>query len=301
MPISSEEKYLGTLIRRINKGECTPFLGAGACHGMLPLAKDIAEDWAKEYEYPMKNSSDLPRVAEFLAVDLEDAMLPKDLIVEQFEKFETSEAKEAEESREALRSLARLPLPLYITTNYDYSMEEALKKEKKNVRTEYLRWNDFLKKSLEPSILDSDFVLTKDNPVVFHFHGHINVKQSLVLTEGDYLDFLKNITKCPDLIPTAIQTALATTSVLFLGYRLTDLNFLVVFHGILSSLGFSAKQQHISVQLVPEDEIVKPYIKAEKDRVEKYLDSYFKRYKIRISWVKCCDFIKKLMEQGGFD
>lgn len=301
MPNSSEERYLGTLISRIKKGECTPFLGAGACHGMLPLAKDIAQGWAKEYEYPMKDSSDLPRVAEFLAVDSEDAIFPKDLIIDYLKEFKIKKPEEAKESREVLRSLARLPLPLYITTNYDYSMKEALEKEKKNVRTEYLRWDDFLQKNLEPSIFDSGFIPTPDNPVVFHFHGHINVKESLVLTEGDYLDFLKNITKDPDLIPKPITEALATTSVLFLGYRLTDLNFLVVFHGILSSLGLSGNRQHISVQLVPEDEIAKPDKKDEKDRVEKYLDSYFKRYKIRISWGKCCDFIKKLMEQGGFD
>ena len=57
-----------TLLRRIRNGNCTAFLGAGVNDGILPLGKDIAREWAKEYEYPLGDCADLVRVAQFMAV-----------------------------------------------------------------------------------------------------------------------------------------------------------------------------------------------------------------------------------------
>ena len=34
------------LLQRIKSGSCTPFLGAGACAGTLPLGADVARKWA---------------------------------------------------------------------------------------------------------------------------------------------------------------------------------------------------------------------------------------------------------------
>ena len=67
------------LLRRIKDGKCTPFLGAGACAGILPLGGDIARDWANEYEYPLADNGDLARVAQYLAVQY-DPMFPKEEI-----------------------------------------------------------------------------------------------------------------------------------------------------------------------------------------------------------------------------
>ena len=41
------------LLDRIKDGKCTPFLGAGACHGVLPLGSSITEDWARKLDYPL--------------------------------------------------------------------------------------------------------------------------------------------------------------------------------------------------------------------------------------------------------
>ena len=37
MPNTLSEEDWEILLRRIDKGKCTPFLGAGACYGVLPL------------------------------------------------------------------------------------------------------------------------------------------------------------------------------------------------------------------------------------------------------------------------
>ena len=66
------------LISRIRKGECTPFLGAGACAGTLPLAREIALGWSKDYGFPLlPDKSNLIKVAQFLAVDQQDVEFPK--------------------------------------------------------------------------------------------------------------------------------------------------------------------------------------------------------------------------------
>ena len=51
------------LLQRIHAGKCTPFLGAGINHGVLPLGAEIARKWAETFAYPLEDASDLARVA----------------------------------------------------------------------------------------------------------------------------------------------------------------------------------------------------------------------------------------------
>ena len=87
--------------------------------------------------------------------------------------------------------LAELPLPIYMTTNYDDFMFRALLARKKNVQKELCRWNKSIQE--QPSLFDMGFVPTPENPVVYHLHGHKDHVGSLVLTEDDYLEFLVSI------------------------------------------------------------------------------------------------------------
>jgi hypothetical protein len=60
------------LLGRIHAGKCTPFLGAGACWPTLPMAKEIAREWAKLHKYPLDDKEDLARVAQFVGVRRDD-------------------------------------------------------------------------------------------------------------------------------------------------------------------------------------------------------------------------------------
>ena len=62
-----QEADWNRLLRRIQSGKCTPFLGAGACYGALPLGADVAEELAQRYAYPFPDR-DLVRVAQYAAV-----------------------------------------------------------------------------------------------------------------------------------------------------------------------------------------------------------------------------------------
>src|ERR1051326_5447 len=111
-----EDQDWDTLLPRIKPGKCPPFLGAAVNEGILPLGKEIAEEWAHDFGYPLENKSDLAKVAQYLAVK-NDPTRPKEMILEKLDKKQ--KPFDFNDDREPLNVLAKLPLPLYITTNYD--------------------------------------------------------------------------------------------------------------------------------------------------------------------------------------
>src|SRR5947209_3470846 len=147
MPNMLEEKDWDLLLRRIRDGRCTPFLGAGACFGVLPLGSEISEEWAQKYSYPLEDSTNLIRVAQFLAVN-KDPMFPKEEILERFKNAAPPDFTSPDEPHGVL---AGLPLPVYMTTNYDSFMVQALKSRNKDPKREFCRWSKELK---SPSVFD---------------------------------------------------------------------------------------------------------------------------------------------------
>ena len=80
MPTMLEVKDWELLLGRIKDGKCTPFLGSGACSEKISVISQIANEWAKEYDYPMEDSYDLTRV-EFVTV-VEDFMTLRKIYAE---------------------------------------------------------------------------------------------------------------------------------------------------------------------------------------------------------------------------
>ena len=281
-PLQTEDWEI--LLRRIEIGKCTPFLGAGACFGALPLGSEIAEEWASKYQYPLDNSDNLANVAQFLAVRY-DPMFPKEEIIKRLNGDCLPNFNDPDEPHSLL---ATLPLPAYLTTNYDNFMVQALKNKHKNPFRELCRWNRYVKD--QPSKLDfeSDYTPTPFNPVVYHLHGHNEVPESLVLTEDDYLDFLVNISKDHTLLPHYIQRALAGTSLLFIGYSLTDMSFRVLFRGLVTATEKSLRRISITIQLPPVTGKGNATIKQE------YLDQYFNQLDMRVFWGTAKEFSKEL-------
>ena len=89
------------LLGRIKEGRCTPFLGAGASAGTFPLGSEIALEWAKEHGYPLDDSLDLARVAQFVAVTV-DGMAPKDKIHKQFQTLQLPDFTDPDEPHRVL-------------------------------------------------------------------------------------------------------------------------------------------------------------------------------------------------------
>ncbi len=283
------------LLSRIKNGRCTPFLGAGACDGLLPLGKDIAQKWAKKYDYPLPDDHDLSRVSQFLAVDRDEHLFPKEKIQREFSRFP---APAFDTPDEVHATLAALPLPVYVTTNYDNFMFQALEHRHKRPCRVVCAWNKHIRYNVPPehrSVFDEerDFAPTPDRPVVFHMHGAAEWPESMVLTEDDYLEFLVNLAK-ENLLPQQIERALTSSSLLFVGYAIADLNFRVLFRALIGNLENNLRRTHISVQLEPDDDQL---TSQQKLRAKKYLTKYFGELKIHVYWGSCKDFVRELKQR----
>ena len=92
----------------------------------------------------------------------------------------------------------------------------------------------------------------RPDPLVFHLHGCDDVPGSLVLTEDDYLGFLAGMVgRQDDLLPARIREAVANSSLLFIGYRLADTNFRVLFQGLRPPRGAMTS---LVVMVPPDDD-----------------------------------------------
>ncbi len=284
MSAALTDKDWNILIQAIQDSHCTPFLGAGVNSGLLPLGRDIALKWAKQYEYPLADKDNLIRVAQFLAVDY-FPMFPKQEVIRLLRQ--AAEKNGSRKVPQALDILADIPFPVYLTTNYDNSMFEALEGNRRDPKREVCRWNT-LTKAL-PAMIPSGYEPSPANPLVFHLHGHLDFPASIVLSEDDYFDFLIN-SRDPSLLPRNIETALTNTLVLFLGYGLADWNFRVLLQGLSRFMEKGLGQTHIAVMLPPG----KRNSEVEKQKIQKYLTAYYQKIDVKVFWGTVEEFCEEL-------
>lgn len=274
------------LADRIRSGNCTPFLGAGAV-STIPTGSVLAERWADEYGLPGSPTHDLAQVAQAMSVRRKDMMFAKDEMIKQIRGAAPPNFTSDQEPHGVL---ARLPLPVYLTTNYDDFLTRSLVAEGKKPHRHVCCWNSILRRDPQVLKLPRGFEPSERQPLVFHLHGHAGLRTSMVLTEDDYLDFLvamtdRTLTKNDRnaLLPPAVESALMGTSLAFIGYKLSDWDFRVLFRSLPGSLEKSLEQLHVAVQLEPDDV-------SERD----YFDAYYERMGIKVYWGNATEFAAAL-------
>jgi hypothetical protein len=279
----------------IRKGECTPFLGAGACAPTLPTGAELARDLAKQFEYPLANHDDLSHVVQFMALDARDVVFPKQEILNRIRARGRPEFS----GNEPHHILATFPLPVYLTTNYDDFMISALAVQKKNYQRDFCRWKADL--ATHPSVWRQEQVYRPNpqNPVVYHLHGCDLLADSLVVTEDDYLEFIYNVARSGsmaktvdrswEILPPAIIKAISSTCLIFIGYRLADWNFRIIFRWLVLSLRRTQTRLKVAVQLSPSQDSEFP------EAAQKYLNTYFHDlFDVVIYWGTAQQFISDL-------
>ena len=317
-----------TMMEQIEEQRCVPIIGPRVHGRWLPTPHDIAQLWADKYDYPLGDRENLAHVAQYLdAISGNDysqgrlqrllrqefkARLPEGLrprgraktltaLVEKtLQQDLSSDAPEetplpvgwerlaAQDPNEPHRVLARLDLPLYLTTNCDNFMVEALRAEGKEPRRDYCRWRNGLP-DLDPAL--EAYEPTPDAPLVYHLFGSDEEKRSLVVSEDHYLDFLSNVLIEKNRIPYAIRGPLAQCMLLFVGYNLHDWEFRVVMRGLVKTVAFKNEREHVAVQL-------QDVSAASEEAVRSFLQQYlFKREQISVFWGNPAQFIVELREQ----
>ncbi len=284
------------LLTRIENEKLTPFLGAGISRPPLPNSDELAARLADYCGYPFR-SGDLMEVAQYAAT-IDDGGAPKEFVQALFNKVADPDFRDP---RQPHGLLASLPIPVYLTTNYDTYMEKALKTKGRPPRSEICRWNSGLRLSHGDRDGMSDLEPIAAQPVVFHLHGSVEDSDSFVLTEDDYLDFMVNARRYEGatdaalrVIPPKVDELIALNSLVFLGYGLKDWNLRVLLRILIQSADRSAQKLSVSVQLEPDDRVVEA---VGKQAAIEYLEQYFKGLNIRVYWGKLDDFLAELKQR----
>ncbi|HXD31411.1 MAG TPA: SIR2 family protein [Pyrinomonadaceae bacterium] len=250
------------ILNKLNEGKVIPFLGAGASLGgrvvgeiwkkgimkFLPLGGELAGYLADTTQFPADEALDLTKVAQYYNVVGGREALNEELHgifncdypLTPLHKF-----------------LASLTTPLLIvTTNYDDLIERALEEENSQlgvnarpydvvIHTTDVNSGDLLlwwphgatePIKVAPNKLDVDL---NERTVVYKMHGAVDRKQperdSYVITEDDYIDFLARMTK-NKAVPAIFAEFFQRRHFLFLGYGLNDWNLRVVLNRIEKDL-----------------------------------------------------------------
>jgi hypothetical protein len=311
------------LYNEIRRRRCTPILGPGMTDRYIGSYREIAAGWAQQYRFPMAPHyrQELASVAQFLAVT-QSVLFPRDELLDyvrqqllkryggclsagingSLDEFPLDALIKAIGSHgrkvdwyEPHAVLARLPFQLFITTHLGELLAGALTAESKDPQVELYRWKDAAADDLWPGSVFDDptnrYTPSPERPLVYQLFGHIQNPDTLVLTEDDYFDFLIGVNKDRELIPERVRRALTDSALLFLGFRMNDWSFRVLFHSIVSQEGRARRGSylHVAVQIDPEEEHA-----IEPDRARRYLESYFSESKISIYWGNVDDFVREL-------
>lgn len=298
----------------------TPVLGSGLFEPILGSLRNIASKWAREYDYPLYEyeHDSLPQISQYLAVEqfpdfpvreLESYLrkeiqknhgdeLPEQLMggnaaLDELINYIGSERRKRV-AWDAYRVMASLDLPIYITTNFNKLLESALEEQGKKPQTLISPWNDYVveTEARYSGISRTVDEPTPDCPLVYHLFGRLNQPASVVLTEDDFFEYLIGITRNDHLLPPSVQEALTKKALLFLGFRLEDWDFRVLFQSLQAFEGKELRHRdeivNIAVQLEPEG-LPKP------DVARTYLESYLGKENIYLFWGSTEDFVKELM------
>ena len=124
-------------------------------------------------------------------------------------------------------TLAKLPISLWWTTNYDDVVERALKSEGKRIQV--------------IATLSSMTVRpTGTDTLLYKKHGDLNDVSNIVITKDDYESYVK---KHPG-FRTLLKSALTTCTFLFVGYSFTDPHFDFILSELRRSHGDNAKTHY---------------------------------------------------------
>jgi hypothetical protein len=258
-----DETLLKTIADRVAKGECILFLGAGA-HYPPPASAP--------YAYPEDQRPPLSRTfSERLAQQCDFAQqFPHDSIgnlqrVSLYYEVQRGRNALADEIKQAvltgkrpspvLCALARLNFPLVITTNYDQLFEIALRAVGKSPLVSV-----YNQAGTEPT-RDNPGSLDPQQPFVVKVHGDVQSRESIVITDEDYIQFVLRMSdKRPfNPVPLTFHYYFTKWPTLFVGYSLLDYNLRLLFKTLRWKIDPSNFPETYSVDIAPDPLIVEVY------------------------------------------
>lgn len=273
-----------SIIQAVDDRKVIPIIGPDLNRGLLLSNENVTELWATEYNYskynyPSNNRNDLPRVAQFVEI-MEDrgyphgrllSLMKEDLLTQQDVKERARMRKMSltdvireiaprifdQDEDSTYRILAELPFSAYLTSNFDGYLTAALEwvrcsAKKDCVQRQRCLWRSNFDK--EKDYKSYAFLKgAEDKPLVFHLYGDDTNSAALVLTEDDHLNWLRAVSKDQWRIPRVMRASLTESLLLFLGFNVRDLDFRVLFKGLLDDLNEQLLPRIAVLQIQPDE------------------------------------------------
>jgi hypothetical protein len=228
-------KSLQNLVDKLKGGKTILFIGA-AVHAAPPdgspfeypedqtppLAGALAEKLAKECDFqeqfPGESSRDLQRVS--LCFETTPG-LGRRTLVDCLDKYLGT----GREPSPVLQMLATMPFRIIVTTNYDRLLDDALTRADKNPFR--IVYNPTIGEPAEDMADDP----TSERPLVFMMHGVLDQRDSIVITDEDYITFVQRMTEkeATHPVPQTVRFRMQRWPTLFIGYSLRDYNLRLLF------------------------------------------------------------------------
>ena len=251
-----------SIVKSVRNGECILFLGAMAsaaappedsefrCDNLPPSGGDLSEKLADACAYPHNDRTNLQRVSLFY--ECQPNKSRSDLV----DAITAHVAAPTFEPSPALRMLAELPFRIIITTNYDQLFEQALYSAKTIgglSKRPKISIYDPNRNSPEKISLDP----AEEQPVLLKLHGDITRRESIVVTEEDYITFILRMgDQHLHPIPFAIRSRMMQWPTLFIGYSLKDYNLRLLFKTLRWQVDTADYPLSFSVDPYPDNLIV---------------------------------------------
>ncbi len=298
------------------QGDLVPLIGPDIAVHVYGSVRDLARRLSRRHDLPRasRESDDLAKVTQYLSVE-ESRIFVRDEVLKLVTKATLErrpelsssddvvlpslpqlfdEVVKRQEAEDPLRILASLPVRVFVNACFDPLLVKSLKAEGRSPEALLCDWR--ASADSHPAPPDYDAEPTEERPVIHQLFGVLARPDSLVMTEDDFFDHLIAATQFK-LIPNAVRGALTRGSLLFLGFRLDDWTFRVLFRLIMALGGKQRLRNysHVGVQIDPEE-----YGDSDLEKARRHLEQYFTGRDtppVSIYWGSPKDFLTDLRQQ----
>ena len=221
------ESFIKNYVKALKEKNAVVFAGAGmsVSQGFFDwkkLLKPIADKLGLDIN---EEQHDLTALAQFFVDDHGGVRGELDqILVEEYGKSNLEVSNNH-------RILARLPIQIYWTTNYDRLIEKALLEEGKTP-------------DIKKAQSDLTVNLPKRDAIIYKMHGDIETVSETVLTKHEYEDYNKK----RELFSNAFKSDYVSRTFLFIGFSFTDPNLDYLISRIRTTLGQNIKPDYYFIK-----------------------------------------------------
>jgi hypothetical protein len=228
MSATIHDRHWKVLLEAIESGTCIPVLGPDLCvvgkdgsrrNLAIDLSRQLAEILLEDKQLKVDDPDNLGLIAQTFQNELSrDA-----LILEMKTFYEAHADRSAQRGDATFECLASLPFPLFVTSRHDGTLSGYLEKQGKQPRTKTYHFHG----GQETTLRDLG---TAEQPVIYQLYGSFDDGSSLVVAEGDVLDFVRAVVAGDPGLPVDLLNLFRDQNLLFLGFGLGGYHLRVLLH-----------------------------------------------------------------------